>query len=89
MLEETTYGTRRYISPELLQTVKLGETWSLDYGARCYKFDPADTIVEFAGRTEQGWYRWKHSTGRVFTYTQEQCCRLIYVLIPKPAPMPV
>lgn len=85
MQEVTTYGTREYISPELLRTVKIGETWSLDYTVRSFKYDPADHIVAFDGFGMDGCWRWKHeATGRVFIYTQEQCLRLIYKLIPVP-----
>jgi hypothetical protein len=80
--EKTAFGLRRYISPELLRTVKVGETWSLDYAARCADFKPQDTLVEFDGFGLDGCWRWKRADGRVFIYTDEQCLRLIYVLVP-------
>ena len=89
-IEETAYGTREYISPELLLTVKVGETWSLDYTTRCFKYNPADHLVAFDGFHFDGehldrCWRWKHeATGRVFTYTEQQCCRLIYKLVKRP-----
>lgn len=88
--EETSHGTRRYICPELLRTVKVGETWSLDYAARCVPFKPTDALVAFDGCSTYPTcgicYRWKReSDGRVFIYTEEQCCRLIYTLTPNAA----
>lgn len=89
--EQTAFGLRRYISRDLLQTVKIGETWSLDYAARCADYNPVDSLVEFDGfgfdgRWLDGCWRWKRvRDGRVFTYTQEQCCRLIYSLVPNAA----
>ena len=75
-------ATRRYISSELLRTVKVGETWSLDDAGRCDNPEPADGLVEFDGFGMDGCWRWKHTSGRVFLFTEEQCCRLIYVLVP-------
>ncbi len=80
MTEETTYGTRRYICPHMLRSVKVGETWSLDYAGRCYPYDPSECLVEFDGFGMDGCWRWRHASGRVFIYTEEQCCRLIYTL---------
>jgi hypothetical protein len=58
--EETTYWTREYISDELLRTVKVGETWSLDYTVRSFKYDPADHLVALDGFGLDGCWRWKY-----------------------------
>lgn len=80
IVEQTAHGTRRYISPQLLRTVKIGETWSLDYAGARTGCRAEDCIVEFDGYCWEGCLRWKHASGRVFIYVPEQCCRLIYTL---------
>ena len=62
--------TRRFITRHQLRAIDIGDTWNLDN-------DPYVT-VDFDGFCWDGCCRWRHSSGRVFIYTEEQCCRVIY-----------
>lgn len=89
--EKVEGGIRKYITPEQLATVKIGETYSLD------RFnDPHTHIVVYDGVDSNGYHRWvreaktwggktDHVPGRTFVYTTEQCCRLIYTFVPDKA----
>lgn len=68
-----------FITPERLATLKIGETYSLN------RFDdPITNIVEFVGRRDDGLYLWRKTENhRLYIYTENQCCRMIYYVRPE------